>query len=87
MKKLSSPPIKNLEKKPCITFANLMKASFTCNFSYRTIEHVQAIATQAKLNPDDLANTSQCLYFAHELNPDNMALLQVEDGMVEHLHA
>ncbi|XP_072045303.1 sister chromatid cohesion protein DCC1-like isoform X2 [Amphiura filiformis] len=51
----------------------------------RTIEHVQAIATQAKLDPTDLAPISQCLYFAEELNPEEMALLQVEDGMLEHL--
>ena len=39
----------------------------------------------ARKQVSDLAATSQCLYFAQGLNPDNMALLQVEDGMVEHL--
>ena len=49
----------------------------------RTLEQVQAIATQAKLNSDELAPISQCLYFAEELNPDHMALLQVEDDMLD----
>ncbi|XP_077991724.1 sister chromatid cohesion protein DCC1-like [Glandiceps talaboti] len=51
----------------------------------RTLEQVQKIATDAKLDNSDLACVAQSLYFADDLNASGMKLMEVEPSLLQYL--
>ncbi|XP_070556984.1 sister chromatid cohesion protein DCC1-like [Ptychodera flava] len=51
----------------------------------RTLEQVLKIATDAKLDPSDLAPVAQTLYFAGDLNPSRMKIMECDQSLLQYL--